>query len=283
VHDPLSGAGCRHDEECRGGPAPHNYNLNSPSPVGVAVVSTALADAPGNGNTGTIYGATWATGSSSGNVDDFGYADSPLNHNWHIYAGSGTLATVTGSGRPGRVLRATTSEGTGFGIRYPPSGSLDLPLRDVSVWIKDTNTFYFYVQVHATDGNMYEPTSGSPYPSGSYAIVPVGTQYKDGTWRELRQDLDADLRTVFGVGVEYVRHFCIRGNYDLDELMPIGREERSYYYTRGQRIATRRDGVVYYLHTDHGREPLEVVAIVAPGTGVGVAAALPIDETFDLD
>jgi RHS repeat-associated protein len=159
------------------------------------------------------------------------------------------------SGRPGRVLRATTSGGTGFGIRYPPSGSLDLPLRDVSVWIKDTDTFYFFVQVHATDGNnyyiRYEPSSGSPYPSGSYAIVPVGTQYRDGTWRELRRDLDADLRAVFEVGVEYVRWFCIRGDYDLDELTLIGREERSYYYAGGQRVAMRRDGVVYYLHTDH--------------------------------
>jgi hypothetical protein len=178
---------------------------------------TTLADASGNGNTGTISGATWATGGSSGNVDDFEYADSPLNHNWTVYAGSGTLATVTGSGRPGRVLRATTSQGTGFGIRYPPSGSLDLPLRDLSVWINDTDTFYFYVQVHATNGSdyyiRYEPSSGSPYPSGSYAIVPVGTQYRDGTWRELQRDLDADLRAVFGVGVEYgeVGVLCVRG------------------------------------------------------------------------
>jgi hypothetical protein len=62
-------------------------------------------------------------------VEDFEYTDSPLNQNWRVYVGSGTLATVTGSGRPGRVLRATTSQGIGFGIIYPTSGSLDLPLR----------------------------------------------------------------------------------------------------------------------------------------------------------
>ena len=83
---------------------------------------------------------------------------------------------------------------------------------------------------------QYQPTSGSPYPSGSYAIVPVGT------WHELRRDLDADLRSVFGVGVEHVLWFCIRGSYDLDELTLIGREERSYYYAAGQRVAMRRGG-----------------------------------------
>ena len=159
-------------------------------------------------------------------VDDFEYTDSPLDHNWRIYAGSGTLTTVMGAGRPGRVLRASSGQGTGFGIRYPASGSLEIRRRELSVWIKDTNTFYFYVRVRATNGSdyyiRYQPTSGSPYASGSYAIVPVGTQYRDGSWRELRRDLDADLRAVFGVGVEYVQWFCVRGNYYLDDLMLIG-------------------------------------------------------------
>jgi hypothetical protein len=151
---------------------------------------------------------------------------------------------VTGSGRPGRVLRTTTSQGTGFGIRYPPSSSLNLPLRDLSVWIKDSNWFYFYVRVHATNGGnyyiQYKPSNGSPYPSGSYAVVPVGSQYTDGTWRELRRDLDAGLRSVFGVGVEQVLGFYIRGDYDLDELTLIGREERSIYYAGGARVVSGR-------------------------------------------
>jgi RHS repeat-associated protein len=60
---------------------------------------------------------------------------------------------------------------------------------------------------------------------------------------------------VFGVGVEQVLGFYIRGDYDLDELTLIGREERSYYYAGGARVAMRvGDGggaVVYYLHADH--------------------------------
>jgi hypothetical protein len=30
--------------------------------------------------------------------------------------------------------------------------------------------------------------------------------------------LDADLRAVFGVGVEHVKWFCVRGDCDLDDL-----------------------------------------------------------------
>ncbi len=97
----------------------------------------------------------------------------------------------------------------------------------------------------------YQPTSGSPYASGSYAIVPVGTQYQNESWHELRRDLGADLKTMFGVGVEYVKWFCIRGDYDLDDLMLL--DPTKYYYAAGQRVAMNQDGVVQYLHGDHGR------------------------------
>ena len=163
---------------------------------------------------------------------------------------------MSGAGRPGRVMRATTSEGTGFGIKYPASGSLDLPYQGVSVWIKATSTFYFFVRVHATNGSdyylQYVPSTWSPYPSGSYAIIRVGSQYKDGTWRELNRDLDADLQSVFGVGVEYVKWFCIRGDYDLDDLrLYDGEVETSYYYFGGQRVAMRKNDVVQYIVGDH--------------------------------
>ncbi|MDY7078847.1 MAG: LamG-like jellyroll fold domain-containing protein [Chloroflexota bacterium] len=257
---------------------------------------STVTDSSGNGNTGTRYGAIWTAGMNGGVVDDFEYTDSPLNHNWYVYSGSGTLTTVTGAGRSGRVLRATTSQGTGFGIRYPSSGLLDVPLRELSVWIKDTNLFYFFVRVHATDGNdyyiRYQPTSGSSFPSGSYAIVPVGTQYQDGTWRELRRDLSADMQAVFGVGVEYVKWFCIRGDYDLDDLTLT--DPTKYYYAGGQRVAMNHGGVVYYLHTDHlGSTSLATDASGAEVTGSrtlyypygGVrwptdGSTLPTDYTF---
>jgi hypothetical protein len=43
------------------------------------------------------------------------------------------------------------------------------------------------------------------------------------------------------VGVEQVLGIYIRGNYDLDELTLIGREERSTHYGEGARVAMRVD------------------------------------------
>jgi hypothetical protein len=63
---------------------------------------------------------------------------SHVSRDWEVLR-FGTLPTATESGRAGRVLRSTTSQGTGFGIFYPTSGLLNLPLRDLSVWIKDTD------------------------------------------------------------------------------------------------------------------------------------------------
>jgi len=130
----------------------------------------------------------------------------------------------------------------------------------VSVWIKDTDHF-FYVRVHATNGSdyyiAYTPTSGASYPSDNYAFIPIGSQYRDGTWRELNRDLSADLQSVFGVGVAYVRWFCIRGDYDLDDLVLFGSEVATrYYHFNGQRVAMRQlvEGqadVVYWLVGDH--------------------------------
>jgi hypothetical protein len=43
------------------------------------------------------------------------------------------------------------------------------------------------------------------------------------------------------VGVEQGLWFCIQGDYDLDELMLIGREERSTYYAGGAAAMRRFD------------------------------------------
>ncbi|RPI56718.1 MAG: hypothetical protein EHM56_04270, partial [Chloroflexi bacterium] len=163
---------------------------------------------------------------------------------------------MSGAGRSGRVLRTTTGEGTSFGIKYPASGSLNLAYHKMSVWIKDNNDFRLFVRVRATNGSsyylQYMPSNGSPYPSGSYAIIPIGTQYRDGTWRELDRDLDADLFAVFGVQVESVLWFCLRGDYDLDDLtLYDGEVARSHYYFNGQRIAVRQGDVVQYILGDH--------------------------------
>jgi hypothetical protein len=65
---------------------------------------------------------------------------------------------------------------------------------------QDTNGFKSYVRVRATNGSdyylTYVPKNGWPSVDGIYAIIRVGTQYKDGTWQELNRDLDADLQAA---------------------------------------------------------------------------------------
>jgi RHS repeat-associated protein len=187
-------------------------------------------------------------------VDDFEYTDSPTNHDWTIYTGSGTVATTTDSGRSGRVMQTTTSQGTNFGIYYPEDGSLELEYEHLSVWIKDSDDFYIYVKVHGTNGSdyfvRYDPSDDSPSANGNYAIIPVGWRYKQGNWRELRRDLDADLRSVFtGVGVEYVTRIYVRGDFYLDDLRLFN--QKSYYSAGGQRVAFRDNDTLYYLASDH--------------------------------
>jgi hypothetical protein len=56
------------------------------------------------------------------------------------------------------------------------------------------------------------------------------------------------------VGVEQGLWFCIQGDYDLDELMLIGREERSTYYAAGARVAMRvDDGGGSVIYSSPGR------------------------------
>ena len=61
-----------------------------------------------------------------GEVDRCAYTESPLDHSWAIVDPAGSISTVEGAGRPGRVLRATTGDGIGFAIRYPEGSSLNL-------------------------------------------------------------------------------------------------------------------------------------------------------------
>ena len=75
-----------------------------------------------------------------------------------------------------------------------------------------------------------------------------------GKYAALTRDLSADLQSVFGVGVETVKWFTVRGNYDLDDLVLLGgsRATKSYFFN-GQRVAMNKAGVVTYVLGDHPR------------------------------
>ncbi|MEW6686574.1 MAG: hypothetical protein AB1393_10275, partial [Candidatus Edwardsbacteria bacterium] len=91
----------------------------------------------------------------------------------------------------------------------------------------DTNDFCFYVNVRGTDGKNYY-LEYHPYEPGLskwfdgydtwYAIYGIGTQYCDGYWHTIQRDLNTDLLNAYGTYPRYVRWFCLRGDYWVDDI-----------------------------------------------------------------
>ncbi len=167
-------------------------------------------------------------------VDDFTYADSPLNHGWRVYTSAdypGTLTTVYDNTLKNQVMRIQSNYGTNFGIAYGSSTEpLNVERTDLSVKYRADNSILLYVRLLGKNGTQYylEYHIGSdhaPYVSGPYYHIYLGSSTKDGTWRLLERDLNQDLKEGFGVEVEKVLWFCIRGgDYDLDDLKLGGQD-----------------------------------------------------------
>ncbi|MBN1781766.1 hypothetical protein JW948_11615, partial [bacterium] len=151
------------------------------------------------------------------------FQDSPLNHGWQIYEGSGSLSMVWDANENKYVLRAqtTASPSTGFGVVYPGAQNLDLRASRLDLKIKDINSFWFYVKVKLTDESeiylLYIPGSGIDRVENGYAYIYIGTSYIDGYWHVIDRNLVADLAR-FGLQFESIRWFCIRGDYDLSYI-----------------------------------------------------------------
>ena len=47
-----------------------------------------------------------------------------------------------------------------------------------------------------------------------------------------------------------------------------------YYYANGQRVATRVDGTLYYVHSDHPSTSLRTGPSISSGRGLGSTVAL---------
>jgi len=156
-------------------------------------------------------------------IDNFEYEDSPLNHGWVIAGGEGDVSTVYDSCLNSRVMQVTTEQGTGFRIDYPENHNLTISKKYLSVKIKDNDYFIFYVKVHANNGEehflQYTPDEGEISTNGSYIYIHLGACYQDGNWHNLERDLDADIFAGLGIHFEYVKYFCIRGDYYLDDLV----------------------------------------------------------------
>ncbi len=168
--------------------------------------------------------------------EDFEYEDDPVNHEWTIYDPSGTMETVYDDILFSRVLHTETNDELGFGIKYPETDILNINSPHLWVKIKDVDQFVFYVRVRATDQNeyyiRYEPNEGTPYEDGVYVYQFLGTEYRNGDWHTFERDLGSDL-LLTGKIFESVLWFCIRGDYNLDEIRLTDNPITSMVYTDG--------------------------------------------------
>ncbi|MDG6220277.1 MAG: M28 family peptidase [Candidatus Thermoplasmatota archaeon] len=163
-------------------------------------------------------------------VDRFEYDDSPLNHGWGIYDGTGTIITVPEIERDSRVMETTSNEGTQFAISIPePVGTpfTEAPILDhLQFDIKTGTTFWFYLQVTTNYGNYYirydptdSPIDTTSYPG--YIIFGIGSYIRDGKWHTITRNLQEDLNSALGPGIVYeqAKWICIRGgNYRIDNI-----------------------------------------------------------------
>ncbi len=156
-------------------------------------------------------------------VDDFEYADSPLNRGWDILtpAVTGTVGTVYDSVLNSHVMDIETSNGIQFGVEK--MGSLWIR-NSFSVNLNASGQFSFYVQCvdSASDSFFiqYTPDTGSTTASSQYVYCHIGSAYQDGSWRTLARNIDLDIASAgWPSRVERITGFVVRGSLRIDDIV----------------------------------------------------------------
>jgi hypothetical protein len=154
-------------------------------------------------------------------LDDFEYRDSPLNHGWRIRRGQGEL--YVDPGRGGRVLRTETEEYPSWRFGIGKAANAAQPI--LRMHVRDTDDYGVVAVVRAEGGSrfllVYHPWEGAPWVKKENQLwYPLGAAYRDGTWRELRRDMDADLRNLKpGEVFEKVLEVRLYGDLDADDIV----------------------------------------------------------------
>ncbi|MBO8131424.1 MAG: hypothetical protein H0Z29_07915 [Candidatus Marinimicrobia bacterium] len=169
--------------------------------------------------------------------EGFQYIGSPEGNGWSIYDPSGSIEIIYDDVLKSKVMHAESGEGTGFGVKYPSDGSLDI--RENHIWfkVKSVENFIFYVRIKTKDGDLYytryEPNDGSPHVSGKYVYHYLGSNFRDGNWHLVDRNLIDDF-SLSGKEFESVVNFCIRGgDYYIDDIRLTDRPIITTSYTDG--------------------------------------------------
>jgi hypothetical protein len=154
-------------------------------------------------------------------VDDFEYSDSPRNHGWRVRRGQGDLFTEPGRGE--RVLRTETGAYPSW--RFGIGKSVNAAHPVLVLQVRDTDDYGVVAVVKGTNGQkyilVYHPWDGSPSVKKENQLwYPLGTAYQDGSWRELRRDMSADLQGLMpGVGYDGVIQVRLYGDLRADDIV----------------------------------------------------------------
>ncbi len=166
--------------------------------------------------------------------EDFEYEDSPLNHDWVIFDGSGTINTSYDNVLSSRILHK--EGGLFFGIEYPGARNLDEDSPHLWVKVKSDDLFFFIVRIRATDQTeyflRYEPNDGTPAVNGEFVYHYLGTEYQDGYWHSFNRDLRKDLELT-GKSFECVRWFRIYSDCEIDDIRLTDVPTTQVVYTDG--------------------------------------------------
>ena len=131
-----------------------------------ATNATAVADDSGNGNTGTVSGATWTTAGMKGGAysfdgsDDWIYSPSPAGFNWDDFSVSMCLRYTNGTGYQGLCSKSWDAT-SGYLIRMYKSGNaayLEVSgwnpayMYGYSDWLTWTNGQWYSIAVNINSG-----------------------------------------------------------------------------------------------------------------------------------
>jgi hypothetical protein len=152
------------------------------------------------------------------------YFEVPLD-GWVRSSGRGTW-TVRRDDRdaPGPVLVTRTEmiPSTGFAIRYPSDGSLDLKFPFLAFTMRSTGGSSLEVEVRPTRGPVrmlvYEASDKPPALRKRRAVFPIGTD-ASGQFRTVHRDLAADLEAAFGLVLASVERVELHGSVTVSSIM----------------------------------------------------------------
>ncbi|NVJ59381.1 MAG: LysM peptidoglycan-binding domain-containing protein [Gammaproteobacteria bacterium] len=147
---------------------------------------------------------------------------------WDIYDNDPPGATVTSVYDSEKKTNVTKLSGLGGANAYrlhqeEVGGNFNTgKVTELSIDLKFTENFFVYVELQTTHGIKtiaYRSDDRDPYSTGGYLWHFIGSDVKDGTWKTINRDLQADISLLQpGVEIISVKSVSVRGSGLIGEV-----------------------------------------------------------------